>query len=346
MIREIEYFNARLWGMRESLLPESLHETLLAASSSDAWVAALRSTPYSRFLGPSIDTYDSRTLYRAVDACLASRTHKLTRLVSGRPGRALGVCLAEQDLQNLLTVMSGIHNHAYPLDILSGTLPSGLLGSEQLEALTHCGTNREAADLLASWAYPYHYIYRCSIGRQPDKPLPELRLNLNLGFMEALLADARRCGYAVILSFIQERLDRINLIMALLWRNLPSDRSPMEFYLKGGLSVDRRTFRRMLAAANPNQVVSCLPSGPLKQSAVKTIMIQGDLLSVSQFETSLDGEIIHRYSRPLALDPLGAEMLLSYVLRLRREGIRLKQSLTRLLLGIPIDMFQEIFGYV
>jgi hypothetical protein len=102
----------------------------------------------------------------------------------------------------------------------------------------------------------------------------------------------------------------------------------------------------MLAAANLNQVVSCIPYGPLKQSAEKTIIDQGDLLSVSQFETSLEWEIIHRYSRPLALDPLGAEMLLSYMLRLRREGIRLKQSLTRLLLGIPVDMFQEMYGYV
>ena len=67
---------------------------------------------------------------------------------------------------------------------------------------------------------------------------------------------------------------------------------------------------------------------------------------ISLFETALEWEVIHRYSRPLAIDPLGAELLLSYLLRLRREGIRLKQSLTRLILNIPFDVFLEMSGYV
>jgi vacuolar-type H+-ATPase subunit C/Vma6 len=332
--------------MRGSLLPDSLHETLFEATTKDAWITALRDTPYGGYLGPSIDHRDSRILYRAVDAYIAYRTHHLTRIASGRPAKALRVCLAEQDLRNLIAVASGIHHHAKPMDIVSGTLAGGLLGSEQLEALAHCRANREVANLLASWGYAYHSIYRRSLGRLPDKPLPELRLELNRNFMKILLADALRCGYPVILRFMEERVDRINLMTALMWRALPSDRDPIEFHIPGGSSVNRRTFIRMLSADSLDQVVSCLPMGPFKQGTERAAQLLNDPERISQFEISLERENIHRHSRPLAIDPLGAELLLAYLLHLHREGIRLKQSLTRLLFDIPIDAFLEMSAHV
>jgi len=339
MSRGIEYFNARVWGMRGFLLPEVLHESLLAATTRDAWTAVLRDTPYGKFLGPSFEPDDSRALFRAIDASVAQRTHRLTHFASGKPAMALRTCLAEQDLQNLLALTSGIHHHFNPLDILSGTLAGGLLGNDQLETLARCSSIREAADQLTTWGYPYHWIYRSSVGPLPDKPLSELRLDLNRGFMKHLITDARRCGYPVILRFMRERVDRINLITALMWRTLPSDRDPMEFYIPGGPSVNRTTFTKMLAAADLNQIVSCLPPGPFEQDAGKTTMSQLDPERISLFETSLEWRVVHRYSRPLTMDPLGAEWILG------REGIRVKQSLTRLLYDIPVDMFLEMSGY-
>ena len=345
MSREIEYFNARLWGMRSFLLPEALYESLLEANTRDAWTSVLRDTPYGEFLGPSFELDDSRVLFRAIDASIAQRTHRLTRLASGRPAVALRICLAEQDLQNLLTVVSGIHHHSSPLDILSGTLAGSLIGSEQLQALVHCHNTREAADYLTTWGYPYHSIFRRSLGRHPDKPLSEQRLDLNRGFMDALIADAHECGYPVILRFMRERIDRTNLITALMWRSLPSDRAPSEFFLPRGQWVQRKTFNRMLAASSLGHVISLLPPGPFKTSANRAEQKLSDPTRISLFETSLEWEIIHRYSRPLTMDPLGAEWTLGFLLRLRREGIRIKQSLTRLLYEIPIDLFLEMSAY-
>lgn len=102
----------------------------------------------------------------------------------------------------------------------------------------------------------------------------------------------------------------------------------------------------MLSADSLDRVISCLPMGPFKQSTERAARLLNDPERISLFETSLERENIHRYSRPLALNPLGAELLLSYLLRLRREGIRLKQSLTRLLFDIPIDAFLEISAHV
>jgi vacuolar-type H+-ATPase subunit C/Vma6 len=346
MIPEIEYFNARLRGMQGALLPESQHEELLRASTKDTWITALRHTPYGKHLGPSVDIQDSTILYRAVDASIASRIHRLTHIVAGRPAVALKVCLAEQDLQNLLAVTSGIYNHENPMEIFAGTLAGGVLGTDQLEAMSRCGTTKEVADMLSSWAYSYHTVYRRSLGRHAEKPLIELRLDLSREFMGILLADARRSGYPVILRFLEERVDRINLITALMWRALPSDRDLMEFHIPGAPFTTRKTFGRMLAADDLSEVLSKLPAGPFRMSAIKAAQVIGSQETVSLFETALEWEIIHRYSRPLALDPLGAELLLAYLLSLRREGIRLKHSLTRLLYNIPVDVFFEMSGYV
>lgn len=373
MVPQIEYFNARIWGMRDSLLPEELHEELLSISTRDAWIAALRDTPYGAFFGTSLDPRDSRILYRAVDAFIASRTHRLTQITPGNPAKALRVCLAEQDLQNLIAITSGIHSNADPPKILSGTLAGGFLGTEQLEALSQCRTLVEAADTLTTWGYAYHSVYRKSLWNIPekkkapsgqpvplrnrarsalsvetplDRPLTDLRLDLNRNFMEILLNDARRCGYPVILRFLEERVDRINLMTTLMWRALPSDRDPGEFFLPGGSSAGEDTFRKMLAAPDLWKVIACLKSGPFRKSAERAAQDLGGQERISLFETSLEKKVIHRYSRPLNLNPLGAEMVLSYLLRLRLEGIRLKQSLTRILLDIPLEVFLERYAHV
>ena len=164
--------------------------------------------------------------------------------------------------------------------------------------------------------------------------------------MENLLADARRCRYPVIMRFMEERVDRINLMTALMWRALPSDRNPKEFYIPGSPSMTRKTFMKMLSASNVGHVIKCLPLGAFRQSVEKTAQLHNYSERISIFEASLEREIMHRYSRPLVLDPLGAELLLAYLLRLRSEGIRLKQTLTRLLFNIPVDIFMEMSGYV
>jgi len=360
MAGQIDYFNARVWGMRDSLLPEELHERLLSATTVDFWVLALRETAYSAFLGPSPVSRDARGLYRAVDASVAARTRRLVGITPGNPAKALRVCLAEQDLANLIAVTSGIYNNANPDDILSGTLAGGFLGPEQIEALTQCRTLVEAADTLTTWGYAYHSTYRESLWnttieskpKRPwaastvtppmDRPLTDLRLDLNRNFVKVLLADARKCGYPVISRFMREKVDRINLMTTLMWRALPSDRDPMEFFLPGGSSVGEDNFRRMLGANDLSQVIAQMTPGPFRKSAEKAAGDLGGREKISLFESSLERRILQRYTRPLALDPLGAELFLSYLLSLRHEGIRLKQSLTRLILDIPLDMFLEM----
>jgi vacuolar-type H+-ATPase subunit C/Vma6 len=131
-----------------------------------------------------------------------------------------------------------------------------------------------------------------------------------------------------------------------MWRILPSDRDPAEFFIHGGPSVDLRIFKKLLAASDLPKAVSLLPPGWIKHSAQKAVLSLNANERISSLETVMEREFIHHYSRPLNLDPLGAGFLLAYLLSLRREGIYLKLSLTRLLFGMPPEIFQEMAGHV
>ncbi len=125
-----------------------------------------------------------------------------------------------------------------------------------------------------------------------------------------------------------------------------SDRDPAEFYLHGGQSVDIRTFGKVLEAPDIQEAVSALKPGRVRNLLMaEAAMLNGEEW-ISVLDQALENDLSQRYSRPLARDPLGIEFMISFLLRLRREGIRLKLSLTRLIYDIPVELFMEMTGYV
>ena len=345
MTREIDYLNARIRGMSGQLLPEERIRALLAATTPEIWSAALRDTPYAPYLGAGTDT-DIRFLYRAVDAAIAVRTHRLDRIAAGRPAEAVRVCLAEWDLHNLLALASGLHHSASPSDILDGTLAGGILDPGQLEALAHCRNTKEASDFLAIWQFPYHRVFRQAVGPGKGRFLGQKRLELVRSYTDALVQNARETSYGVLTRFLRDRIDQTNMMTALMWRTLPSDRDPAEFHLGGGASLNLKIFRSVLAAETYQDAVSELPAGWMRKS-LREAALDPDLDErASALQQAMEAELVHRYSRPLARDPMGIGLLLAYILRLHREGTRLKLTLTRLVFHIPGELFVQMAGHV
>lgn len=343
MTREIDYLNARIRGMSGRLISEERIRSLLSASAPEVWSAALRDTPYAGYL--TVGT-DSRLLYRTVDASIAARTHRLDRIAAGRPGEAVKVCLAEWDMHNLLALTSGLHHRASPMNILNCTLAGGVLDSLQLEALAHCKASKEASDLLAVWRFPYHRAFRQAMGPDQSRLLGQKRFELVRSYTHALIENARKTGYVVLMRFLRDRIDQTNMMTALMWRTLPSDRDPSEFHIPGGESVNMKIFRSVLAAGTILDAVSKLPSGWMKKSMQETALDPELGERASALHQTMEAELIHRYSRPSARHPMGIELLLAYLLSLRREGSRLKLTLMRLLFDIPEELFIRMAGRI
>jgi len=347
MTREIDYLNARIRGMSGRLLSEELIRSLFSASAPEIWSATLRDTPYADYLALGTD---SMQLYRAVDASIVARTHYLDRIAEGRPAQAVKICLAQWDLHNLLTLTSGLHHRASPIDILSGTLAGGILDYLQLEALAHCKNTKEASDLLALWEFPYHLAFRQAMGTDQSRFLGQKRFELVRSYTQILVENARKTGYGVLMRYLRDRIDQTNMMTALMWRTLPTDRDPSEFHIAGGESVNVEVFRSVLAAGTILEAFSELPTGWIKKS-MRDAALDPELgpelgERTSALGQTMETEIIYRYTRPSARDPMGIELLLAYLLRLRREGSRLKLTLMRLLLDIPEDLFVQIAGRI
>jgi vacuolar-type H+-ATPase subunit C/Vma6 len=312
----------------------------------ESWSAALRDTPYSAYLGPVVGDLDSRFFYRAVDLSIAQRTGQLGRLVGGRPGLALSICLREWDLSNLLGIFSGIHNSCKPVQIVQATLAGGLLEMDQLEALSHSRTLKQAGDLLRLWRFPMHALIRDVLLKNRNSSLPQIRMVLSRRWFETLLEDTKHTRYRALTNLISDRIDQVNIMTALMWRVLPSDRDPVEFYLHGGQGVDLRTFGKILKAPDIQEAVSALKPGRVRNLLMTEAAVLNGETRVSALDQALENDISQRFSRPLTRDPLGIELMISFLLRLRREGVRLKLSLTRLIYDIPGELFMEMTGYV
>jgi vacuolar-type H+-ATPase subunit C/Vma6 len=215
-----------------------------------------------------------------------------------------------------------------------------------METLSHCRTLAEIADHLKLWRFPNQDLVRKTFAGHQDRSLPQVRLELSQRWIRKLLKDTKQTGYQSLISLMSERVDQTNLMSALMWRVLPSDRDPVEFFLQGGIYIDLRTFRKVLAAPDILDAVSVLPVGHLRNVLQDAAAGMGGEEGVSALHQALENDLTHRYSRPLARDPLGIEFMISFLLRLRREGIMLKLSLTRLIYDIPSEIFMEMTGYV
>jgi vacuolar-type H+-ATPase subunit C/Vma6 len=343
---EIDYLNARIRGNAGDLLPEESVLALLGSTTMESWSAALRDTPYSAYLGPVMGDQDSRFFFRAVDLSIAQRTGRLGRLVGGRPGLALSICLSDWDLSNLLSIFSGIHNSCKPVQIVQATLAGGLLKMDQLETLSHSRTLKQAGDLLRLWHFPRHALIRDVLSKNRNSSLPQIRMEFSRRWYKTLLEDTKRTRYRALTNLISDRIDQVNIMTALMWRVLPTDRDPVEFYLHGGQGVDLRTFGNVLEAPDIQGAVSALKPGRVRNLLMAEAAVLNGEEQVSALDQALENDIFHRFSRPLARDPLGVEFMISFLLRLRREGIRLKLSLTRLIYDIPGELLMEMTGYV
>ena len=341
----MDYLNARIRGSTAHLLPEESVLALFGSTSMESWSAALRDTPYSDHLGPVAGDPDSRYFFQAVDRSIAQRTQTLGRLTDGRPGQALSICLSHWDLSNLLSIVSGIHNGCKPVHIVQATVAGGLLETDQLEALSHCRTLQQAADLLRLWRFSWHGLVREVVAGNRDRSLPQMRLELSRQWFRYVLENSTRTRYQSLVNLMSDRIDQTNVMTALMWRVLPSDRDPVEFFLDGGTRLGIKTFRKVLAAPDILEAISALKPGRLRNLLmVEAARFNGDE-RISLLDQVLENDIFYRYSRPMARNALGIELMISFLLRLRREGIRIKLSLTRLIYDIPGEVFMEMTGY-
>ena len=346
MVREIDYINARVRGMMGRLLSEDHLHQVIGAASVREWMALLGETPYSGELGGSVPLGDPNPLLGAIDRSAASRTHKLSGIASGRPAAAVTALLAEWDLKNLLSLLSGIHHRSRPTEILTSTLAGGFLAQDQLESLAHASSLKEAADRLTTWKYPYSLAFKRAIGRGGDRPLIDMRLELTRGLVEHIHRTAKASGFHVLRRYLRDRTDQMNLMTAFMWRTLPTDRGPGEFFVEAGGNLTLPAYVKVVKASDTDEIIQILPRGILTKAIGRASILFELEGRSSIFLQALEREIHFTYTRLRYMDPLDISLLLAYLLTLHREGVLIKLALVRITMDIPEETFREVVGDV
>ena len=264
MAREIDYLNARVRGMMGRLLPEERLEGAWAAEDIGGWANNLKDTPYEREVALVAPADASTHLYRAVDRSVAGRTAKLAAMATGPPSVCVFALLAEWDLENLLTVFTGLAHAAPSAEVVSATLAGGILGPDQIAALASSRTVKEACDRLTTWGYPEAGAVRAALRQIGSVHVMELRLSLARHFYGSLAARTMACASPVVADYLATRIDMLNLLTSVQWRSLPADRDPTEFFLSGGKDFTVRKYHRFLKAQDLADAAASIHSRPLR----------------------------------------------------------------------------------
>ncbi len=295
-------------------------------------------------LGKSSDA--ATHLYRAVDRSVSERTTKLAAIAEGPPSFCVSVLLAEWDLSNLLTIFTGLAHATPPGEIVSATLGGGTLGPDQIAALASSHSVKEAYDRLLTWGYPEAGAVKAALrGKEPGHVM-ELRLGLTRHFYASLAARTCLCAHPLVADYLGTRIDMVNLLTSVQWRSLPADRDPTEFFLAGGREFTIRHFHRFLKSQDLAAAASSIHGRtlrPLLTAALDAYEVHERASVMSQV---FERELFRHFDRPINHNPLDISLVLAYLLKLRREGMRLKLSITRLLLGLPPEMFREMVSNV
>jgi vacuolar-type H+-ATPase subunit C/Vma6 len=343
--QEVDYLNARVRGMMSRLLDHGRLEAAKNAPDIPGWADALKDTAYP-VPGGRLDLSTIPSLYQLIDSSLWQRTHHLARIPSGRLASATALLLAERDLENILAVFTTITRHI-ALSSASETIRAGgLLSPAQLDELMRAGDLKEAADRLSTWGYFMHQPVRDAVRQARDTDLSNLRIQLARNYLARMKQEAARLPYPIVTRYIGRRIDVMNLGTGLLWRTLPSDRDPGELFIDGGLELHRDLFTAMLGADDEEAAIGLAGRGWIRQAAERAMVARQVTGRVSSITETLEEEICRRFTRPMASDPLGLELTLSYLLQLAREGRLLKLALTRISAGLSAGQFAEVMGNV
>lgn len=327
------------------LLTDAQMQEAANAPETASWARTVGGAGY-RTPGDIRNTRDIPRLLQAVDRSVWHRTHRLSRVAGGRPGNAVALLLAHRDLANILAVVAAAVRQTSVAAAAGTVLAGGVLSPAQLDELLRARDAGEVADRLTTWGFHLHLPVRRAVRLARGAGLADMRITLAREYMRAVMVRARELGYPVVVRYLGDRIDIRNLMTALAWRTLPTDRDPLLMFIEGGSRLGRKRFLRMIEADEEDAPGILGRAGFLGRALAGAVMARELSGRLSAVEEYLDRSLEAAYTRPVGLDPLGLELTLAYLLKLNREGVLLKTSLVRLATGLTPAQLAEVAGDV
>ena len=347
------YINARIRAMRTTLLGKAQLEHLLQAENLEALSSSLSSTDY----GPDIKASEQKfaTGIRRLDVMkdgleqnFIRTMAKICPFLDGKPAELVNIILSRWDVLNLKVIIRGKHAELSPAQIIQHLFFVGTLKRDFLEQLAHTKDVKQVIDTLAKY-YPPIVLF---LKKQFDEYLTtgnlvDLELALEKWYYQHVLQQCDHLGegFKLVRQFLQAEIDIVNAMTCL--RLAQVDIEPNEagqFYIPGGTKIDQRDFTNLIAMGGIEDMLSWLERIPTVRNGLRErIELYRRYNDINIFERLFEANLIKDAQSLARGDPLGFNILMSYLKLKYNELINLRIILRAVEFGLPKDMiWQEL----
>jgi vacuolar-type H+-ATPase subunit C/Vma6 len=322
--------NARARGLAGHLVAEETLEALARAADLGDFVRLL----IQAGLGPLDQRErDPARIELSFRREAAAHLRLLLRWLAERTP-LLRVLIEDEDRRSLRSLVRGAAAAAPSESRLAGLIPTPGLPERLLEELARQPRVQEIAAVLAATRHPYAGSVQAGVGQQqPD--LLRIEIELNRVFSSRARAGARKGGRE-LRAFVESVIDGQNLITALQLRGQELEWPAEQAFLEGGRVLSREGFLK--AVASPTSFGASRLLAEAFTDREIPALITRHFGSPETLEGALHRHRIATLRRRARLAPLSPAPLLWYLLRLRRQSVRLRALLWGVAMGAPLEI--------
>jgi V/A-type H+/Na+-transporting ATPase subunit C len=336
------YINARIRAMRSDLLAPRFFDDLLSLPDAASVGHSLVNTVYSRVVG-DLSAHDPVSgLEGGLRQEWSRAVNKVHGMASGKPRELLEIFLERWEMENLKGILRGKKAEAGVAEIMTGVLPTGILGEGALAELARQPSLQVVVDLLATWRSHYAGpLKKAMKSRHELNELEPLELALDRDYYENAvknLEGGSRQG-RLVRPFMGFLIDRVNILTAFKISTGGGTTRPetARYFLEGGLDFPFTVYSRIVQSRDIREMVDSARNtsyGDLFQGLEDT---QRRLPSSAWLGGELDRRVLHRAKSVGLKDPLGMGLVVGYLFQKYHEI----GNLRIILRGMNFEMYPE-----
>lgn len=343
---EYGYATARIRAFKSRLLDRAFFERLIAMKNLTEVIVALEQTIYKKDVHEAVlQAPGAEGVENGLRRNIISTFAVLREIVDGRVLELVDVLLGRWDVQNLKTILRGLHQAAGRDQIVSSLVPAGSINEAALEELAGQNDVRGCLNLMATWsmpsAKPLTEIY---FRYAQDMNLQLLEFTLDSFYFEQSLKRLKRRSLdaGLVREVIRREIDLVNIMTLLrLAREQASTERKIEFFLAGGKQVERSLYAELAAGQDIDDIVAGLAetifAKPLQRGW------EGFLASgrFSLIERSMEAHLIEANISLFRADPLSVAVIIAYIWAKLNEVVNLRIVVRGQAVGMPEEKIRQ-----
>ena len=302
------YINARIRGMKASLLTPARYQEFLSAKNLKDSIDILQNTHFSQHFQMLGSQPTVQTIEEVFRRDLSETTQNILSLLEGRPRELFELLLSYWDMENIKTILRGKFANRSSGEILSSTLPVGQLTEPLLNELAQAPDIQTVMQILHTWKLVF--------GRALLRVLPEFEQTHKLLVLEHALertffSEADRVIGTLKESelslgrFISNLRDFFNIRSSLRLREqkLPMDQA-RSYFLGKGTYVGENLFTLITQQDTSEAACNLIHT---------TLNLQEKPKDEIQLERVFEHRLFEKGMRSILGDPLGFDILLGFL---------------------------------